>query len=87
MINMLWVQINNVVMGPDLLDLLPRVEGERVPGQADIQVGVAELGLTRLVEQDLLVVIAGHRVDDDAVMPRRNHDHPDRMEQNPEGGQ
>lgn len=74
-------------MGPtgfltDLLDLLSGVQGERVLGQADLQVGVAELGLTRLVKEDLLVIIAGHGVDDHAVVTRRHHDHPNRQKEN-----
>lgn len=70
----------------DLPHLLSGVQGERVLGQADLLVGVPQLGLTRLVEQDLVVVVAGDGVGDHAVVSRRDHDHPDRREQNPEGG-
>lgn len=75
------VQLRDV---PHLLDLLSRVEWERVPGQPDLQVGMAQLGLTRLVKEDLIVVVTGNGIGHHAVVARRDHDHPDRREQNPE---
>lgn len=69
-----------------LLDLLSWVQGERVLREADLQVGVAKFSLTRLVKTDLLVITTSNRVDDHAVVTRRNHDHPDRREQDPEDG-
>lgn len=65
----------------DLLDLLPRIQREGVLGQPDLQVGVPKLGLSRLVEQDLPVLVLGHRVEDDAVVTRRHHDHVSRREE------
>lgn len=59
----------------DLLHFLSRVQRERVLRQADLQVSVAKLGLTRLVEADLAVIIPGHGVEHYAVMPWRHHDH------------
>lgn len=61
-----------------LLNLLSGVQRERVLGQTDLLIGVAEFGLSRLVKEDLPGIIAGHRVDDHAVVTRRYHDHTDR---------
>lgn len=68
----------------DLLDLLSGVQGERVPGQADLQVGVAELSLTGFIKEDLVAIITGHGVQDHAVVTRRHHDHTNRSEEHPE---
>lgn len=67
------------------MHLLPGVQGERVLGQADLQVGVTQLGLSRLVKQDLGVVIAGHGVGDHTIVTRRHHDHAHRSEKHSGG--
>lgn len=59
----------------NLLDLLSWVEGERVLGQADLQVGMAQFGLTGLVEEDLAVIVPGYRVGDHTVVTWRHHGH------------
>lgn len=42
---------------------------------------MTELGLSRLVEEDLPVRVPGNRIEDDAVVTRGHHDHVTRTEE------
>lgn len=66
-----------------LLNLFPWIERERVLGKADLQIGMAKFGLSRLVKEHLTIVVAGNRVDDHAVVPWRDHCHAHRRKQYP----
>lgn len=67
-----------------LLNLFTRVEGERVLGQADLQVGVSELSLTWCIKLNLAFIITGSRVEHNTVVPGWHHDHADGGKQNPD---
>lgn len=66
-----------------LLDLFSRVEWERILGQTDLQVCMAEFCLACGVKLNIALFITNHRVQNYAVMARRHHCHASRGEENP----
>lgn len=69
-----------------LLDLLARVQGEGLLGQADIKVGVPQTGLPRSIKHHDPRRVPDHRVEHHAVVPGGHHHHAPRGEHHPAGG-
>lgn len=70
----------------NLLDFFSWVQGERILGQADLQVSMAKFSLSRSIKLNTAFIIAGYWIQNHTVMAGRDHSHPSWREEDSAGG-